>query len=381
MMKKKPHSSRALVISGVVSILLALVYTWWWLAFAYGARAGVERWAEERQAEGWRVSFDDITLRGYPFVLSMRLHEPKIAKPGQFDWQGPEVVATVSPLSPTTVHLRAPGKHQLRIPGVDTVSLEAEYAQGNLALSRTGRPSNGSLSLRNVATDSSLGKGNIGGLQVRVEEMDAPSGRTIEAIPNNIAFGVMASDVTLPSQIKTSMGRHVTAAVLRGRVRGQWEPAPFTTALANWRDGGGVIELDEIGITWDPLTLSGNGTLALDQRLQPQVAMTARMTGFFETVDALANTGVIRAKDVSVAKMVLGLLSKKNGNGPAVLELPLTIQDGTFYAGPAAIGKVPELPWQAPPPVPLPSTYPQAKRDELAKPGMTVGPKGEVTGR
>lgn len=378
------YTSRILTVSGVLAILIALGYTWWWLAFAYGARAGVERWAEDRRAHGWQVSYDDIALRGYPFVLVMRLRELHVVEPGRIDWQGPDVITTISPVAPTTIHVRAPGKHRLRLAG-EPISFEAGTAQATFTLSISGRPTSGSVILQNVTATTTAGAASADALQVQIEEMGAPSGRTAEAIPNNLAFGLALSNLTLPSDLKLPLGHRLAAGALRGRLRGQWESITFNQALANWRDGGGVIELDELMLNWDPLTLSANGTLALDQHLQPLVAVTARMTGFFETVDALVSANLIRGRDASMAKMVLGLLSKHPNSGAPVLELPLTVQDGVFFAGPAALGKVPALPWEEPPPTVFPSSYPPVKRDEPAKsaerlqPGMTIGPQGEAT--
>lgn len=370
---RQKHATRILVASAALAILLAVAYTWWWLAFAYGARAGVERWAEERRAQGWQVSFGDITLRGYPFILTMRLREPRVVEPGRFDWQGPELIVNVSPLSPTTVQVRGAGKHQIRLAGVDSLNLEAGVAQATFTLSSRGRLTGGAAMLRNVSATSLAGTSSVDVFQVQIEEMAAPTGRATEAVPNNIAFGLALTNLSLPSRLQIPLGRQVAAASIRGRVRGQWEPIAFNAALANWRDGGGVVELDEVMVGWTPLTLSANGTVALDQRLQPLVAMTARMTGFFETVDALTSTNLVRSRDASMAKMVLGLLSKRPADGgPAVLELPLTIQDGVFYAGPAALGKVPELPWEAPPPMPIPSAYPLPKREGAARSGQAT---------
>lgn len=376
---KRSHASQGLLISALLAILLALGYTAWWFSFAFGARNGVESWSQQRRADGWQVSYDDITLRGYPFTVVVRLRNPRIAQPGRFDWQGSDVVATVSPFMPDTVYVRAAGKHQLRIPG-DSIALEATKAQAVIDLDARGRMKGLSADLQGIAATSAAGDSSADSLQLHIEEMKAPTGRTIEAVPNNVAFGFAANNVMLPARLKLPVGRHIAAATLRGRMRGQWEEAEFNRALANWRDSGGVIELDEMMLRWQPLTLAANGTLALDNQLQPLIAVSAKVTGFFETIDALSAANIIRSRDASMAKLVLGVLSKQPASGgPAVLELPLTVQDGIFYAGPAAITKVPELPWKEPPPVPIPGRPAEVKREDLLKPGITVGPQGEVT--
>lgn len=364
-MERSSPGSRALIISGILAILLAVAYTGWWVSFAFGARNGVERWAEQRRAEGWQVSFGPIGLRGYPLILSLRLSKPHIRQPGGLDWQGPDLIARISPLRPDRVVVRGPGRHELILPGAGRFSMEAGEAEAIFDLTLDGRPDSGSLRLETVSATTPAGDASLDSLTLEVENIPPPNARSHEAIPTTIAFGVAVGNLVMPPQLKMPIGNRINLATLRGRVRGQWEDGiAFNQALANWRDGGGVIELDQSMLRWDPLSLSAAGTVALDQRLQPMFAISARATGFFETIDSLAAAKLMRTRDASVAKFLLGALAKQPADGgPAVLEMPLTIQDSILYAGPAALARVPDLPWQAPPPMPIPSiSYPPATR-------------------
>lgn len=364
-MERSSTGSRALIISGILAILLAIAYTGWWISFAFGARAGVERWASERRAEGWQVAFDNIGLRGYPLILSLRLTNPRISRPDGLNWQGPDLIARVSPLRPDRVVVRGPGRHELALPGVGRFTLDTGEAEAVFDLTLGGRPDGGSLRLQSVAATTPAGDATLDSLDLEIETIPPPNSRNHEAIPSTLAFGTAIGNLVMPPQLKMPIGNRIGMATLRGRVRGQWEDGiAFNQALANWRDGGGVIELDQLLLRWDPLSLSASGTLALDHRLQPLVAISARATGFFETIDSLAAAKVMRTRDASVAKFLLGALAKQPADGgPAVLEMPLTIQDSTLYAGPAALARIPDLPWQAPPPAPIPSiSYPPATR-------------------
>jgi hypothetical protein len=95
------------------------------------------------------------------------------------------------------------------------------------------------------------------------------------------------------------------------------------------------------------------GTVALDGRMQPVGAFTARIQGFFEAVEALRARGLIRGRDASMAKLVLGAMARPApGGGPPVLSLPVTLQDRVLYAGPVALVRLPELRWPGQPPTP-----------------------------
>jgi len=85
--------------------------------------------------------------------------------------------------------------------------------------------------------------------------------------------------------------------------------------------------------------------VALDAAMQPIGAFTARIEGFFETVDALRENGIIRPRDAVTAKMVLGVLAKRNEAGRLSLAVPLTLQDRRLYAGPVPLIEVPPVSW------------------------------------
>jgi hypothetical protein len=86
--------------------------------------------------------------------------------------------------------------------------------------------------------------------------------------------------------------------------------------------------------------------MALDGDMQPIGALTARIGGFFETIDALRAKGMLGAREAVTAKLVLGVLSKRPaGGGARILTVPLSLQHRTLYAGPVALGRVPRLAW------------------------------------
>jgi len=143
------------------------------------------------------------------------------------------------------------------------------------------------------------------------------------------------------------MGRQVSELILRGELTESFGTTGFNAqALTQWRDAGGTLEANRIQVGYGPLFLQGNGTLALDGDLQLVGAFSARIQGFFQTVDGLRRGGVIRRPDASMAKVVLGMLSKqpKNG-GPATISLPLTLQERALFAGPVRLIKMPEIHW------------------------------------
>jgi len=84
--------------------------------------------------------------------------------------------------------------------------------------------------------------------------------------------------------------------------------------------------------------------MTLDQALRPQAALTAQVAGYGEALDAFAAAGAMRPSDAALAKTFLNIMAKTI-SGRRVIEIPLTAQDGTLFAGPLPLVKLkPVLP-------------------------------------
>ena len=164
-----------------------------------------------------------------------------------------------------------------------------------------------------------------------------------------MALDLKSSRIDLPSSLATPLGRRIENVRLTGRLLGELPRgagASPTEALEIWRDGGGTVEVDRLVLSHGPLTLRTDGTLALDRDLQPVGAFTARMQGFFETIDAFSNAGMIGPGQAVSAKLLLGVFSRRpKDGGPATLNVALTLQQRTVYAGPVKLLRLPLVRW------------------------------------
>ncbi len=336
-------SRRTILATVVAAAILAAAggYAAWWFSLADGIRDGVDRWAQARRADGWRVSHDGLSITGFPGPLRIHVAAPRLARPGAFDWQAPFLDAEVSPLAPERVRIDAAGSHSLALAADGrplALEIDARHAIAELLLDRRGRLRDLDASLRDVATRE-VGGDSVTADLLRVG-LSRPETAPADHRATSLAFDVAAEGVHLPRPAAPGFGQRIGLAAVRGRIQGPAE------SLAGWRDSGGTVEIERMAIEWQPLQLAAEGTLALDARMQPMLAMTASLRGFAETVDALAAAGVVRPKDAGPVKLVLGLMAKQpEGGGAPAIEVPVSIQEGRLYLGPAAIAEVPDVPW------------------------------------
>lgn len=321
------------------ALLLAVafaLYAGWWFHLAGRVRGEVERWAEARRAEGWEVAYESLEVVGFPFTLAARLEAPRILRPDGIAWSGPTLRGFLAPFRPDELRVLAPGRHEMRVSArsgnVVPVAVAAERAEGRFTLGRGGI---GHGELR-------LGGARVTGPEFEVTVKAAQAeGR---ALADGLAFKAAFAGIELASGPSPVLGRHIAELSARGRLAGRLRGGP--TALAAWRDDGGTVEFERLVVDWPPLRVVAEGTLALDEAMQPLAALSGEVSGLFETVDAAAAAGLVRPKDAGTAKLLLGLMARTPpGGGPPSLTVPITIQDRRLYVGPAAVARLPEVAW------------------------------------
>jgi hypothetical protein len=337
-MAKHSPRLRLSLIAVTTALILAAAYTAWWFILAQRLQDGLYRWVNAQNAAGlMTVATGTVAAAGFPGDIHLVLSRPSLAYSADLRWDGPPLTATVSPFTPNHPRLSAPGQHLISFAGRPAVPVTADTATAELVLDGHG-VEHGAFE----ATDMASGDTRLGRLSASWRRLSDATGDTETA-----GLGVSASlqQLVLAQQPQLVFGRTVSSAAFEADIKGRLPQTALKSALAAWRDAGGVIELKALAMTWPPLSLSGNGTFALDRDMQPLFASTCTIRGLFEVIDSLTAAGTVRAKDAGVAKLVLGLLAKSGVDGVREWTVPVSLQDHVLYVGPAALMRVPELVW------------------------------------
>lgn len=330
--------------------VFSIAYGVFWFVVASQIRDGATEWVAARRAEGLVVGHSGFRVGGFPFLLRLTVEEPRLAAPGDqpsWAWEGQRAVVEMRPWSPQRVVIRLSGSHRLTMPAAGGPATYRGSAEGIIAdlVLADGRPTAGGLSISGLVLDGENGRGRIavGGI-----DFEARSTPAVDADPRTVTFEARleATAVRVPDGLALPLGPRIDKLVVEAAVMGRVGAGPWPGSLAAWRDAGGTLEVSGLHVVYGPLDLWANGTLALDGELQPIGAFTAKVEGFFETVDALRERGLVRLRDAVTAKIVLGALSRKSAQGgPPTLNLALTVQDRKVYAGPVALADLPEIRW------------------------------------
>ncbi|MBS0185142.1 MAG: DUF2125 domain-containing protein [Proteobacteria bacterium] len=101
------------------------------------------------------------------------------------------------------------------------------------------------------------------------------------------------------------------------------------TILSQWKDRGGALDIEKATLSWGDLTFSLEGTLALDDTLNPEGSFTSTVKGIPEFLKHLSQNQTYSTQDRLFLELSLGFLSGTSGE----ITLPLTLQNQILRLG------------------------------------------------
>lgn len=345
---------RPIIVVTTALAAAALCYGAAWLYAAEVMRDSMDGWAAERRAEGWAVDHGPITAEDFPFALRMRIEKPRMAQgdaAGFRSWRGAAMTVSFRPWNPRRISFSTPGTHYFALGPRGhrrQFTLSAAEASGRMILDQRGKMQQIMLKLDGARfTPANAPETAARTLVLSLGIPQAAANQTTESHQRpSLHLTADVADIDLPRTARTALGRRIESLVLTATVRGRLAGASPAEALAAWRNDGGVVEIERLRLKWAALGLGADGTMALDTNMQPVGAMTARITGFRKTVEALVAAGAVRPRDAMTAGIVLNMLAKTPADGgPPVITAPLSAQDGRLYIGPVALMRLPAIRW------------------------------------
>lgn len=339
-------------IIGWITLLIALgtAYTGYWFWLAQTFQQNLALWVDQQRAMGYRISYAPGEPGGYPLSVHIALSRVVIdSPPGQSPWRldSASKILSIAPWAPLSLRI---------IDGDEPAACNLRWAAGgrNFGMSIDG------MDLRvRLATEGNLPAIRISGKSVGVTEQGReiagliqPSGsvdllQATSDTQSSAEFLLSAHGIDfVPLAQSDSKTVETYDWVVAGQIKGPVPLAPLPAALAAWSSEGGHVELTQFNANWEATTtVSGDGTVALDQRLQPVGAFSAVVRGYNEAVDAAVARGVMTLAQGAAVKLWLNARAEKDERGLKVT-LPLTIQDGFVSMGPIKLAQVPHIAWE-----------------------------------
>jgi len=335
---------------GLVVVVLLLVllggYSAYWLVVARWVTDGIAAWAQTERAERVDAVWERIGVAGFPFVCRVEL-ESAVLRDGRLtpspELRIPTLSASARPWDITSWRLMAPaGLSALLAGGGERppLKLAVHTAAGVLIADREAGASLW-LNLADVSAE--------GGEAVPIASADAwvilPAKPPRSHVDPALGVALDLRRVQLPGT--TSVLNDTIDELAFGiTVKGAVPSGKLAQAVAEWRDAGGTVELNNLHLNWGGVGATASGTIALDRELQPIGGFSGTIAGYDQILTGLVQSGRMRAADAGLARLALAMLAKAGPDGRPEIKTAFTIQNGQMFLGPAKLGKAPRIAWE-----------------------------------
>ena len=323
-------------------VVIAGAYTVYWFVVAGQIKNSVDAWAQSERADRIDVSWQGVTVRGFPIAFRVELDRAALrdnAVSPSPELNIPIVSGTARPWDFADWRLRAQAGFSVELAGAGErapVKLTARMADGVVSVEPEGGW-NLWLGLRDAAIDAAN--------RVRISTVDGwvfvPRKHTDAALGLALNF----RQVHLPIPVEP-LGDTIEQLDFDVTVKGGFPSGKLAQAAAAWRDAGGTIELDNLQLSWGGLGAAATGTVALDQDLQLIGGFSGAIQGYDKVLTALVQNGHMRATDAGLARIALTMLAKAGPDGKPEIKTAFTIQNGQMFLGPAKLGRAPRITWE-----------------------------------
>ena len=344
----------------VTPVVCALVWAGGWFWFANKLRADIDAFATEQRANGLVLDWSELRVSGFPIRFDTRFRSPAArwaTSERNITWTGADTIMRPFVEGSGVVSFRAPGTHLIGIVEKGSelrIETRSDDLEGRLSFDRNGRMDslrgraepldiavNGGpgVNIATAAFDWARGNGQKSSDEIHPD----PVGDTLSVILNQINLTNLPMDRAVSATLGTTIRKFAGQIDLRGPL----EPESVSPeSIARWRDAGGTLEVKSLALDWGPLRIAGNGTLTVDQALQPVGAFAARILGLDILIDLFEQRGQIRPRQAAIARIALAVLTRTPADGgPPEAQMPVTIQDQTLSIGPVPLLRFAPVVW------------------------------------
>ena len=336
----------------LVLAIAGILYGVLWALVATGLRDLSLTWINDQRGLGWAIAHDAPLIHGFPRWPKVAMTNVSVSAPetiGMWTWRIEALQLIPNNLNLTGLTINAPGRHTFHwLTSMGEIwTLQTLKTTLGIDLDIDGRWRNAMLTMENAELSDPLNRPLTGvarlDARLAVSKTDVPNGSFGEQA--FVRFSGSADDFRVAITLGP-FANLVRTARFDADLVGPIQAGRIPEALDAWRRGGGTVEVKRLFLDWPPLIVDADGTLALDNRLQPIGAFSTRITGLKEILATMHSRGIIDSVQASSAQIILGLMANTAQDGEPELSVPVSIQNQHLSIGPLDLIPVPELRWK-----------------------------------
>jgi len=356
--------NRKILISFVVIIFLGVIYTIFWFSTAIYLENIIKDWKSYKTYKGVKLSYSKMEITGFPGNFRVRLNNPQLQilfgtsdcrKPVRkktWIWQGKRIVVSLRPWDINTIKLDLSGSNRVIFKNKDIIYdfvSETKLINIETKIFLHTWPEKFRIKVEEIKMSEKVTKADISIEAASFSAdvlLNGEVGHSSTEKNQNRIFKMKLKGIYLPKELRWPIENYIEKILLELKILKRISPILNFQNLKKWRDAGGIIDIDTFEGIFGGLKTSANGTLALDQNLQPLLAMSANFEGIISFIDRLNKLDFIRSNTAILAKVILGGMSKRLENGRLSVGLPLSIQNRKLSIGPVTLMMVPSINWR-----------------------------------
>jgi hypothetical protein len=325
---------KLITVAGLLAIVVAVGGVVWWLFVATLGDRQIANALAQAKANGVDITYTETERDGFPDFVFWRLLGVTVtynSPDGRLSGNVDTLEVYARPWSPQNIHFQILKPHQWQWQPANSAP-KRDYAVNRLV--GTFGPQKNEPGWR-WTTD-------LLDVEWRVADNQASPG-TAEALSLNMDLPLDQSVLAYALRIDRMrpgralpFGPELDYALTNGTITPTPKDFSFK-GLSAWQANGGHISIDRTEVAYGTLQAKGKGRVGLDANLRPMGKVNLRMEDPQALTAMAVNEGWIAANDLSIARVAIGLLTRRNETGKQELKASLEMRGGALWLGPVRL--------------------------------------------
>jgi hypothetical protein len=338
------HLTALFVLLPVALFALALAgYGWWWQVVGDSLRTNVTNFQAQQAALGREVKWDAFDVNGFPYRVLGTVSAMQLMAPDRgASYTGERIVVHLEPFSLNRIAFSLEGQHRVfyaRERWIEATA-RADKALVTLAEDRGGQHAELDIGVL-------TGKAKFDDKDVNFIVEMARGGLTLIDATEREAFArvdllARLKNVALQGNIELPLGSAIAWLDLDigAKLPGNMAETPGTDLVAAWRATGTPLEIRRFELEWGGVSVAASGEMKLDQNALPEGRLTLTLGNHPRILDLLRDNAMITPETQTLARKVLDVLAFMSGDEKRRVSVPLRIEKGAVYLGPAVVARL-----------------------------------------
>jgi len=339
------------ILSFFFSVLVfAVVITGWWFANFYFVKDLHQTIKQTLSNQGLTLDVQNHVVTGYPFYVKNVFYNATLFSPNDsnktfaFSKLHVEKLVVVYPIwNPDNLNFSIFGSSNFVLKGgIKTFLINQDSLEGKIVLNKTKEVN---LFLKNFQLVSKDGEKLL-----FVEEFkllvhrfflnkNSDTGEHFK-----VSFDFLFPDYYLVREVFPSARIENFQGQIN--IKGFFPLKNLPHSMRHWSQTGGFMEFENILLRLYNLESTLNGSLTLDQNLQPLLVSTLKIKGYRSLLDEMDKNQMISSKAKALVNIIVNFFARdKTADEGKAIHIALTVQDQWLSLGSFKMKEIPFINW------------------------------------